>query len=499
MNQTLFLTVLACWIPASAVLFRLKGPRLAVPIALFAGFLLLPRGTAEGFVPHVGTWINKRTASGLALLVGILVSDRRTLLNARPRLLDLPMIAFVLLPLASFAANGFAGPWDGLGQVWGNFAAWSLPYLAGRLYFGDADGPSRLTTAIIVAGLLSLPIFAFEMVLGPRYYVAGLVYGQEPHQHMVSRLGGWRPEGFQTSGLEVATWLALSATMASWSWLRGGWPSRPKVAWLPPSALILATIAVRGVYGYANLALGLTTAGFTHLARSRALMIALACVPLLYIGSRMGGAWDGRSLVDLARFTGRAGTIEYRFRAERAYLDKVFEHGPMLGFGGINSAIYDFYAQNHLWPDGWWIHELRSGGLVGLSIAILALFLFPVGLALALPVDRSGRASPAAMAWGLALFLLLHLIDSLQNMNYLTATSLIGGSLVGLFSNRRTIRLLSTTRPEGLGAGRRPTPIPLVVSVILLIAIEILGRWPRTSPPPPTPPAPQGPSVKHLP
>jgi hypothetical protein len=498
MNQTIFIAAFAFWIPAMAVLFWLKGPRLAVPIALFAGFLLLPRGHFESIVPHVGTWINKTTVSGLALLVGILVSDPRTLLKARPRLLDIPMIAFVLLPLVSFAANAFAEPWDALGLVWTNFAAWSLPYLAGRLYFGDGGGPSRLSTAVVVAGLLSLPIFAFETVMGPRYYLAALLYGITPHDHMVSRLGGWRPEGFQTSGLEVTTWLALSATMSTWCWLRGGWPSRPSVAWMPPAALMLATIAVRGVYGYFNLVLGLTAAVFTHLAKSRVLMIALAFIPLVYIGCRLSGAWDGKSLVDLLQFTGRADTVAYRLRAEDSYIKKVFDHNFLLGFGGRNSAIWDWLTKNHLWPDGWWIHQLRTGGVVGLSAALLALFLFPAGLALALPSDRSGRASPAAMAWGMALFLILHMIDCMQNMNYLTPTPLIGGSLVGLFSARRSIRLLSSPAGNPVGS-KLESRWPLLVTVVILACVEILGQFARTSVPSPAAPTPEGASAKNLP
>jgi hypothetical protein len=385
----------------------------------------------------------------------------------------------VLLPLVSLAANGFEGTVDTLKIVWTNFAGWSLPYLAGRLYYGDREGPARLIKAIVIAGLASLPIFAFEMVMGPRFYVANLVYGISPYGYMVSRLGGWRPEGFQASGLEVATWLALSATMAAWSWLKRGWPFKASIVWVPPTILMIATIASRGVYGYANYALGLMVAVLTQLTKSRAFLIALAIVPLVYIGSRITGVWDGKSLVDLVQFTGRADTISYRFRAEDAYIKKVLDHNVVLGFGGRDSAIFDWFAQNHLWPDGWWIHQLRGGGLVGLSAALLALFLFPTGLALALPADRSGRASPSALAWGLALFLILHMIDSLQNMNYLTASPLIGGSLVSLFLGRRSSRLdVPTVTPSAVKAGVS-LRAPLLVTISVLVVIEILGSLPR--------------------
>jgi hypothetical protein len=491
MNHATIVAAYAAFLPATAALFLWKGPRVASPIALFAGFLLLPRASCEGIVPVLGGWINKLTVPGLALLVGIVVSDGRRLLRARPRPLDVSMIAFVLLPLVSFAANAFEEPLVSLSLAWTNFAGWSLPYLAGRLYFGDRDGPARLTRAVALAGLASIPIFAFEMVAGPRFYVARLVYGIEPLGHMVSRLGGWRPEGFQVSGLEVATWLALASTTSAWSWLRGAWPARKSIAWLPTAALTVATVACRGVYGYLDLSIGLAAAAFTHLTRSRVLLVALACVPPAYIGARLTGSWAGQPLVDLVQFTGRSDTVAYRLRAEEAYIKKVFDHGPVLGFGGRNSAIFDWTTKNHLWPDGWWIHQLRTGGLVGLVVAVLALFLLPAGLGLALPADRSGRASPGALAWGLALFLILHMIDNLQNMNYVTASPMIGGSLVGLFLSRRSARVdVPPPSRDGSSATADPSRVPLLVTVVILIGIEILGRIPRTSPPLPGAPSP---------
>jgi hypothetical protein len=297
----------------------------------------------------------------------------------------------------------------------------------------------------------------------------------------------------QTSGLEVATWLALASTMAAWSWLCGAWPSRPSLAWIPPLALTLATIASRGVYGYANLALGLSSAVLTGLTRSRAFLIALALVPVVYLGSRLTGAWDGRSLLDLLQFTGRAETVGYRFLAENAYLKKVFDHNIWLGFGGIDSGIFDWFAQGQIWPDGWWIHQLRGGGLIGLSIALLALFFWPVGLALSLTRARPGPGSPALLAWALALFLILHMIDCLQNMNYLTATPLIAGALVSLFQGRRSSRLgvasvasaASSSSPPARGLRR----VPLLVTVAVLVLIEILGSVSKPPSPDPARPA----------
>ena len=484
--------VFAAWLPVVAILFRALGPRRAAPIAVLAAFLFLPREMAP--LTAFGTLsINKRTVSGVALLLGLLVSDPGAFIRGRPRPVDLPMAAFVLLPLASLAANRFQDYPASIDQVWRNFFEWAMPYLLGRLYFGDRDGPREVSVAVVVAGLAYIPICLFELVMGPKYYLLGLAYGIRPHANMVERLGGWRPEGFLTNGIELTSWMAMAATMAAWLWSRRGWEPGRLPPWSPALALTLVTVACRGVYGYAGLALGLTMTGLSHLLRTRFLIVALALAAPAYIGARLSGAWDGGQLVELAGRAGKAGTVAYRLRAEDSYIKKVLEHGAAFGFGGGNSAIFDWFAQAHLWPDGWWIHQLRSGGVVGLIAFLLALFLVPAGLALAIPAGRSGRASPGALAWGLALCVIIHLIDSLQNMALLTPTPFIGGALVALFQARHTCRPHIATiargtapgRPEagprvspGLDSGPARYPAKVALVVAALVAPELVGRLP---------------------
>ena len=477
---------LAVWVPLTMILFRALGPRRASLISILGGFLLLPIEQDPGI--RFGLFIiNKRSVTGLALLAGVLAFDPRTLIRARPRWVDIPMFAFALLPLASLAANGFAAHQGSLARVFLNFAEWAVPYLIGRLYFGDREGPGRAATGVVVAGLASVPIFGFEALMGPRWYLAGLVYGIAPHEHMVARLGGWRPEGFQTNGIEAATWLALSATLAAWLWLRGGWRPSKAPAWVPPLVLTLATLASRGVYGYANLFIGMASAVLTHFFRTRVVLVVLALLPPAYVAARVTGLWSGAELVRLTSVTGREGTVAYRLGAEDAYIKKVIEHGPLLGFGGTESAIYDYWAKGHLWADGWWVQQLQSGGVVGVSAFLLAMFLLPAGLGLALPAGRDGGASPGSIARGLTLFVLLHSLASVHNMDLINATPLLGGALVGLFLSRRESRPGSADPVDRRNPTRaRSGSTPLVATAVVLIILEILGRLPRSSAPPAT-------------
>ncbi len=109
-------------------------------------------------------------------------------------------------------------------------------------------------------GLLYVPLCIFEAVMGPRWYLAGLLYGQSPHMRMINRLGGYRPEVFLTQGIEVSTWMAMATVLAVWlAFCREGWsPWSPKVPRWAPAVVLLAR--PRGcavsVYGYIDLAVG---------------------------------------------------------------------------------------------------------------------------------------------------------------------------------------------------------------------------------------------------
>jgi len=93
------------WVLLVVALFRAIGPRRAALIAVFGGLLVLPR-EADRLLLFDTLTINKRVVSGFALLLGVVCFDPRALIRGRPRLADLPMVAFVLLPLASLASNG---------------------------------------------------------------------------------------------------------------------------------------------------------------------------------------------------------------------------------------------------------------------------------------------------------------------------------------------------------------------------------------------------------
>lgn len=435
------LAVIAAWTPLVLVAFRARGPRRAVPIALLGGFLLLP-GTSEGAWTVLGTFVlNKRTIPGLALILAVGLFDRLALARFRPRAVDLAMLGYLLAPLLAAAANG-TDTWRGsIAQAWIHLAEWGLPYVVGRIYYGEGEGPRRLGTDVALAGLFSIPIVAFEAVMGPRYYLAGLLYGIESVGGMTSRLGGWRPDGFLTNGLEMAEWMALAAVLATWMWALARWRPAPIPPWLPAPALVAAAVACRGVYGYAALAIGLAATALTGALRTRLILMALTLVPPAYIAARISGLWDARALVGLAGRAGNAATTEVRIDMEDDFLDRVRGHGLTFGFGGMYP---DWGAE------GRWVTAMAGAGVVGMALQYAALML-PAAL---LIWRRTARGPSTSPELGLALFVVLHAIDSLHNTALIAPIPLISGALAGVF-------LVDTARagrsPRGPSG---PTPVP---------------------------------------
>ena len=82
---------------------------------------------------------SKITAATLGMTLGCLIFDPVRILKFRPRWFDLPMLLWCFTGLCSSLQNGL-GPYDGLADSLTQILTWGLPYLFGRLYFGDPGG-----------------------------------------------------------------------------------------------------------------------------------------------------------------------------------------------------------------------------------------------------------------------------------------------------------------------------------------------------------------------
>lgn len=476
MNTNLIEAVLLAWVPIVAILFRAIGPRRAVLVALLGGFLFLPIGQVKLAPTTLAFPVDKWNVMGLGMILGVLLFDRRSLFQTRPRWFDVAMAAFYLAPLIGLVTGVPGTSADVRDVMIGRGLGWVVPYVMGRLYFGRPDGPSEVVIALTISGLSYIPVCLYEEFAGPSRYLAGLIYQINYNEGMVNRLGGWRPEGFLGSGLSVASWMAMTTVMATWLWLGGGWRSRRWPAWAPALALLATTLSCRGVYGYLLLGVGIAAALLTRVTRSRAILVLLILVPLTYMMVRASGLWDGVQLVEVANnLTGRGDTVDFRLRAENGVIRKVFDRNPVLGFG-----TYVWHGEGFDWPDGSWLHALWMGGLLGLALQLSALYVLPASLALSRPTGRPNWWQASSPRWGLASWCILQMIDNMHNTSYFTPTALIAGTLVGLHLSKEPWGRAAPTSGRDFERHRPSVPIPLFVTILVLVAVEILGYFPRS-------------------
>jgi hypothetical protein len=438
---------LMAWIPLVCILSWTQGMRRAVIVGVLGAFLVLPKVVLH-FGPESILPVDKRTVSGVALLLGVLISDPQAFSRLRLSWLDGPMLLYLAHPLTGLVFDSRVASLDAIDLLIQRGLGWGVPYLMGRLYFGDPEGSRDVAISMVWAGLAYLPLCMYEEVVGPRGYVAGFSYGIHPELGMVDRLGGWRPEGFLNNGLELATWMALTAVMAVWLVAGANWRPGRVPGWVLALALVLTSISCRGVYGYLILAAGLLAIVLTQSLRGRWPLLVLTLIPLGYAALRLSGVWDAQGLVELAsRIVGRPGTVAFRLAAEDTLMGHVLRRAPLWGFG-----TYVWHADPGMlshWPDGWWLHHLWMGGLVGLIIHSAALYLVPAGAALVSPSGRPTRAQAASPSWGLALFLLLYFLDGLHNTAHLTPAAWAGGSVIG--------QAVTLKRPRSSTQSKRPS------------------------------------------
>jgi hypothetical protein len=483
--------VLTAWVPITALLFRLLGPRRAALVAVVGGHVFLPGMAAfvEFFPPSIlraaakVSWLyfEKHASIGMGLILGIACCDRRALLSARPSWLDLPILAYVLYPLTGVANDSPAALLDSIGASLIRGLCWLPPYLAARLYFGDDEGVRRVAVAIVVASLINVPICLWETTMGPRWYVAGFLYRWDFVGGMVSRLGGWRPEGLMGYGIDLTNWMALAALLSFWLWLGRVWRPKWGPAWWPPLLLIGTAFAIRGLYGDIYLVVGLTVALLTWTFRTRWFILALAALVPLYLNLRYFGVLTRNQAEthELLQRIGKTSSLGTRFWSEDAALAVIYPDRFLFGTG-VDFWHFKYVKPPFLGPgsDGWWVTLVYAGGFLGLALHYLAVHLTPAGLALAYPPRRPTRQSAVSPAWGLALWSLLHMIDSLQNSIRMTPTLLIAGALVGQAVTRRRKTQASSSSSSST-AVEAPTPTALVPAVAAIACLlYVFGHGP---------------------
>jgi hypothetical protein len=436
--------ILWLWIPASLLLFWLLRPSTAVLIALLGGYAILPIADFAAMSPEhrtpswvMGmalpgvTFLSKATASALAALVGVVFFDLRRLLSFRPRWHDLPVLLWCLLPLLP-RIGGHIPLVLALRDTAYLLLAWGVPYLLGRLCFSDLDGTRSLAFAIVIAGLVFLPVCLYEVPLGPTLYAH--LYGYHPFQtEGAERYIGYRPLALLEDGNQLGMWMADTALVAIWLCLAKALPSMRRVpSWVIAAALLAMTLACQSVGAILLLFAGIGTLLLMPRINIRIFAICLVVCLAVFLAIRATGAWSvqtfakktrlGQVVTRIVKSTGR-GSVGWRLAMEERHLTTARKH-LLAGTGHTDWWREDKNGR----PWGLWLLAFGAYGVIGL-VTLHLIFLVPPFLLLRHIPPRCWRTPAFAAPAALAMLLLISMVDNLLNSTFILPLLLAAGAI----------------------------------------------------------------------
>ncbi len=446
------------WIPGVLLMFDLLPRRLAAATAVIGAWLILPPYS----LPIAGLPdYSKTTAATLGVALATLFFCPDRILMFRPRWVDLPMLLWCFSGTVSSLVNGL-GPYDAFSEALSSIFTWGLPYLVGRLHFGDLQGLRYFAHAMVIGGIAYIAPCVWESRMSPHLLLR--VYGIAERNLRGMRFGAYRPKVFFWTGLECGLWMTAASLAAWWLWRCGAIKKIGQVSFGGVILPILMGTAVicRSTGALALLALGMMLLWGTVRLQARLLLIGLLLVTPLYVAVRTTRLWSGQNVVDLAKsyiHPDRAASLEYRFRCEDRLISKAVEQ-PAFGWGGWGrSDVYNDEGkpwQQRVITDGMWIIFLGTRGFYGLTVFYLAMLLPAFLMIWRLPVRLWADPRIAACPLG-AVLLGLYMIDCLLNGFPNIVYVAIAGGLAGL--DPRQLRAVGgTTRPDAI-AGAIQIPL----------------------------------------
>ena len=439
------------FVPFAVALFAFLPPRRAVLAGFILGWLFLP--VAGISLPGLPDY-TKQTATSAGPLLGVLLFDSVRLLSWRPRWFDVPMVVWCTVPLVTSFTNGL-GPYDGMGGVVRAVFNWGVPYVLGRIYFGDLQGARALAMGIVVGGLLYVPLCWLEIRLSPQLHK--WVYGYHQHQFAQSRRGGgYRPTVFMQHGIAVGMWMTAASLISAWMWHRSGARrfAGMSMGWVV-AVLWGTTIMVKSLGAFALLIGGIASLKASTWSQRTAPLVAVMAVALAYTAVRTTGLWDGSHLVEVAHSIAgqqRADSLSFRLRNEGVLVERALQR-PIFGWGGWGRNRPEESPEKTI-TDGMWIIAFGQNGLVGLAAFVGFLVAGYVLMLRHVPVAMWAQPAWAAPA-ALAMLLALVLIDNLFNAHTNPIFLLAAGGLPGVVDH--AVRRTAGASAHAQNAGGRLT------------------------------------------
>ncbi len=413
-----FFAVMALWIwPAlAAALFAFMPPRRALIVGFVIGWLFLPMLAMP--MPFL-KW-DKHSTTSIGALLGVLIFDSKRLWSFKPSLIDLPMAVWCFVPFSATMSNVAAGltAYDGCSASAVEIVKWGIPYILGRIYYGDHLGMRGLAVWTLIAGVIYIPFCLFECILSPQLHF--MVYGYYQHEFtQVIRMGGYRPMVFMQHGIAVGNMMAASTLVGFWLWWTGSLKTLFKMpVWVSVLAVLGTTLAVKSTGALVLAAIGVAALFAARMMKNHLAILLLCIGPFAYMAARSVGGWDGANLVTLisdAFGEDRSLSLKCRFDNENLLLEKAMQK-PVFGWGpnGRNLVTNPINGTIESIPDGLWVIAIGSTGIVGLCAFYGALTVPTLALLKKLkPVVWSDPMVAGTASF--AVLLVSHAIDNTMN------------------------------------------------------------------------------------
>jgi hypothetical protein len=425
----LVLIALFGWIPVALAMFAVVPARRAVIVGFLVAWLFLPMYGLK--VQGLPTF-DKVSVTPIGVLLGVLIFDGGRFFTFRPRLIDLPVLVWCVVPFFSAVTTEW-GALEGISVMYRQFTAWGIPYFLGRLYFSDLRSMRELAIGVFIGGLLYVPLCLYEIRMSPQLH--NMVYGFQQHNDFGQTLrgGGYRPMVFMQHGLAVGTFMCTAAIIGVWLALTRSVRSMGGMPMLLLAAIVLFVAVFCKSTGATLLAaMGLMSLLAMRVVPTRAIMLAIVAMPFLYVTLRTFGGWDGQMLLDLASDISpdRADSLGFRLRSERLLWSEIQPY-LLLGRGRFLFASRSADGDLGVTPDGLWVIALGCNGLVGVG-ALVFMMATPVLVFVRRFPARLWKHPAIAPSAVLATCFALYGIDCLFNAMENPILVLIAGGISGL-------------------------------------------------------------------
>lgn len=324
-----------------------------------------------------------------------------------------------------------------------NIAVAVLPFLLGRRYLASDDAHLVLLRVFVIAAVGYSLLVLYEVRMSPQ--LNRQIYGFFPHsfsQHV--RGDGFRPVVFMQHGLWLAIILCMSILAAAALWKATSKSSPNRTVWLLATLWLFGTLFLSKSLG--AFALSLIFLPALLFLKTRMLSLVAMCFcgfVLLFPLVRSAGIVPVETILNIASAIDeqRAQSFEFRIENEDILLEKAMQK-PIAGWGSWGRGrVYNEAGFDISTTDGFWVLILGQFGWLG-YLAHFGLLCLPV---IMLGLKRNKIEYSIATS-GLALVLVVGVIDLIPNATINPILWLIAGAMMGRYQTARSAEASSANR-----------------------------------------------------